>query len=374
LEFLGANHIDVKAFAGSLPPGDKMLIKIAAALVTEEGAEAVLYVLDEPTAALTEQESEMLFTVIERLRDSGSAVLYVSHRMDEVLRICDHVTVLRDGKHVSTSPVADTSMDVLIRDMTGREVRAAYPPRNMTFGSNTVATLNGVRTPHLQNLNFELNEGEILGVAGLAEAGQSELLRLFMGLEPLLSGTGKYAGRSLPNSPADAWARHIAYIPRERRGDALMLDMPIRSNIVLPHLGRYGAKANKKTEAVDAAALASKVRLKYERLDQPVAQLSGGNQQKVVFARALFGNPQLLLLEEPTRGVDVGAKYDIYMLVRELSAKGCAVILTSTDLPEILGMCDRILVLQEGRQEHLLEAEHLTSANLLSYFYQSEVA
>jgi ribose transport system ATP-binding protein len=374
LAFLGAAHIDVKDLAGTLPPGDKMLVKIAAALVSESGAQARLYVLDEPTAALTQHESELLFDVIDRLKRQGAAVLYVSHRIDEVLRICDDITILRDGRHVSSGPVSGTDKPAIINAMTGRDVSSAYPARKTDIGPAVIASLRDVCTKDLRGLNVDLHEGEILGVSGLAQAGQSAFLRLFMGLETVRSGNGSLVGKRLPVSPSQAWHRKVAYVPRERRGDALMLDMSVRSNIVLPHLGGYGIRAKRRAEAADARDLGTMVRLKHDGPDQPVVQLSGGNQQKVVFARALFGNPRLLLLDEPTRGVDVGAKYDIYQLVRSLSAQGCAVILTSSDLPEILGMCDRILVLQEGRQTHLVARDTMSSADLLSQFYQSEVA
>ncbi|WP_108485356.1 sugar ABC transporter ATP-binding protein [Oceaniglobus ichthyenteri] len=372
LKFLGATHIDVRALAGDLPAGDKMMMKIAAALVAAQGTPADLYVFDEPTAALTGEESDMLFAVIERLRAGGAAVLYVSHRMDEVLRICDDVTVLRDGARVSTKPVADTSKAEIIQAMTGRDVKDAYPPRSSAMG-DTIARVENVQTRDLHDLTFDIKAGEVLGVSGLAEAGQSRLLRLFMGLNRVQSGRAEFDGAPLPNSPAQAWARGVAYIPRERRADSLCLNMAIRSNIVLPHLGRYGLRAQKRRERRDAVDMGQKVRLKSNGPEQPVGQLSGGNQQKVVFARALLGNPKLLLLDEPTRGVDVGAKYDIYLLVRELSAQGCAVILTSTDLPEILGMCDRVLVLQDGRQAHLLDRAALSgSGDLLTRFYSAE--
>lgn len=371
LAFLGATHIDVSMLAGDLPAGDKMLMKIAAALVAADGTDAVLYVLDEPTAALTGEESEMLFDVIERLKNQGAAVLYVSHRMDEVLRICDDVTVLRDGKHVTTKPIADTSKNNIIQAMTGRDVKDAYPPRDSDITKQTVLSVQDVSTSALNDLSFELRAGEVLGVSGLAEAGQSELLQLFMGLGVIQSGDAVFDGRPLPESPSQAWADGVAYIPRERRAEALCLNMPIRSNIVLPHLGAYGFKANMAHENRDARNFGDKVRLKCNGTEQPAGELSGGNQQKVVFARALLGNPKLLLLDEPTRGVDVGAKYDIYLLVRELSARGCAVILTSTDLPEILGMCDRVLVLHSGRQAHLLSRGTLSSAELLSHFYSA---
>ena len=374
LAFLGATHIDVTSPAGDLPAGDKMMIKIAAALVSADQNEPVLYVLDEPTAALTGEESEMLFDVIERLKARGMAILYVSHRIDEILRICDDVTVLRDGKFVTTNEISKTSKAEIIEAMTGRDFKDAYPKREVSIGTETVVSLKNLDTSNLQGLCFEIRAGEILGVSGLAEAGQTQLLKLFMGIEKIKSGTASFNGEELPISPSDAWARSVAYIPGERRGEALCLDMSVRANIVLPHLSKYGFFAKPWLENKDALELGGKVQLKSNGVSQPVGQLSGGNQQKIVFARAIQDNPTLLLLDEPTRGVDIGAKYDIYLLVRELSAKGCAVILTSTDLPEVLGMCDRVLVMQGGRQAHFLERGDMTSADLLSHFYTSHEA
>jgi ribose transport system ATP-binding protein len=374
LTFLGANHIDVRMLAGDLSAGDQMLVKIAAALVTDPDTDhqADLYVLDEPTAALTGEESELLFNVIARLASTGAGVLYVSHRIDEVLRICDDVTVLRDGRHVSSGPVADTTKEQIIHQMTGRDVQDAYPPRVTAWSSDVTAALSNVATATLTNLNFEIHAGEILGIAGLSGAGQTELLEILMGLNPVQSGHAHFCEYALPQSPAQAWARGIAYLPKERRTEGLMLNMPIRSNIVAPHLGQYGVMAQKTRERSDAAAMSTKMRMKYDHIDQTVGQLSGGNQQKVLFARALHGNPKLLLLNEPTRGVDIGAKFDIYQTVRTLSADGGAVIITSSDLPEMLGMCDRILVLQNGEQTNLVTCEGLTSATLLSHFYASD--
>jgi ribose transport system ATP-binding protein len=375
LRFLGADHMDVRQLAGDLSAGDQMLVKIAAALVTDPDtdARADLYVLDEPTAALTAQESEMLFDVIKRLTSTGAAVLYVSHRMDEVLRICDDITVLRDGQLVSSGPAFGTTKDQIIHAMTGRDVKDAYPPPGTHENPEVIVSCRNVTTAHLSNLNFTLRAGEILGVAGLAEAGQSELLELLMGLEKVKSGQAQFINGPLPANPAQAWARGIAYLPKERRTQGLMLDMSIRANILAPHLQAYGLRADKRRERRDAVLMSTKMRMKYDDIDQPVGQLSGGNQQKVVFARALHGDPKLLLLNEPTRGVDIGAKFDIYGTVRALSVQGCAMIMTSSDLPELIGMCDRILVLQASRQIHLLENAGLTSATLLSHFYHAKM-
>ncbi len=370
LEALGASGIDVTEPAGNLPAGERMLVRIAAALVTDEvQARPKVFVFDEPTAALTNSESEMLFDVIDRLKSRGAAILYVSHRLDEVLRLSDEITVLRDGRHVSTKPVNDTGKEEIIVAMTGREVKDAYPPREIEVGTEIIARLDNVSTSRLSGISIELRRGEILGLCGLAEAGQSEVLELFLGLRHPTGGTAELQGGRLPRDPHAAWSRKIAYIPRERRGDALMLEMTVRANTVLPHLGDYGFKASRSGESRRTRALGEQVRLKCDGIEQPVGQLSGGNQQKVVFARALCGRPDLLLMDEPTRGVDVGAKFDIYTLVRKLSAAGCTVMLTSTDLPEVLGMCDRILVLHEGRQVHVLDTEGMTASELLAHFH-----
>ena len=374
LAFLGAEHIDVRSLAGDLSTGDRMLMKIAAAFVTDPVTDerAVLYVLDEPTAALTDAEADLLFDVVARLACSGAAVLYVSHRIDEVLRICDTVTVLRDGRLVSSSATATTSKSQIIRDMTGRDVEDAYPPAHHAQSRNLVLQLNRLATSALRDISFDLHGGEVLGIAGLANAGQDKLLETLMGMHEVTNGSAQLGGAPLPRSPVEAWQRGVAYLPKERRNDGLMLRMSIKANIALPHLSGVLASAKRETDM--AETLKDQMRLKCAHLDQPVEQLSGGNQQKVLFARALQGAPDLMLLDEPTRGVDVGAKYDIYCTVREASANGCAVVMTSSDLPELLGMCDRVLVLQDGRQSHLLECSGLSSADLLSHFYKAEAA
>ena len=374
LAFLGVDHIDVRTLAGNLNAGDCMLMKIAAAFVSDPITDerAVLYVLDEPTAALTSAESELLFDVILRLAATGVAILYVSHRIDEVLRICDAVTVLRDGRLVSSQPTAETDKAQIIRDMIGRDVADAYPVAAATPQPNVIVNMDDVSAGPLSELNFELCAGEVIGIAGLANAGQGAVLETFMGLHSVRRGVAHLQGKPLPRSPEQAWKRGVAYLPKERRSEGLMLNMSIRANIVLPHL--TGVQTNTVQERQIAKTLSTQMRLKCEHLDQPVTQLSGGNQQKVLFARALYGLPDLLLLDEPTRGVDVGAKYDIYCTVREASAKGCAVLMTSSDLPELLGMCDRILVLHNGRQAHMLDCDGLSSSDLLSHFYEAKAA
>lgn len=374
LDFLGADHIDVRKLAGDLSNGDRMLMKIASAFVTDAATNerAILYVLDEPTAALTSAESELLFDVIARLSATGAAILYVSHRIDEVLRICDAVTVLRDGRLVSSCPTSGTDRSRIIRDMTGRDVEDVYPDPMAPAGPDLIVSMKRVSAGPLSGITFDLHVGEVLGIAGLANAGQSAVLETLLGLHPITDGSAQLRKRTLPRDPQEAWRRGIGYLPKERRSEGLMLKMSIRANIALPHL--TGVAADTRRERRMAETLGQQMRLKCAHLDQPVEQLSGGNQQKVLLARALTGSPDLLLLDEPTRGVDVGAKHDIYVSVREASLRGCAVVMTSSDLPELLGMCDRILVLQDGRQTRLLNCDGLSSSDLLSHLYPAEAA
>jgi ribose transport system ATP-binding protein len=375
LAALGADHIDVRAQAGALATGDRMLVRIASALVADDSAPPpCLYVLDEPTAALTAAESGRLFRVIARLKAQGAAILYVSHRLAEVMQICDDVSVLRDGRRVLTTEIARTDRAALIAAMTGRDLADAIPPRRAAPGPGIALSARGLATRQLRDIELTLAEGEILGVAGLEEAGQTALLRLILGQGRPLRGALTVLGGPQPAGPAQAWARGVAYVPRERRGEALMLGMGIRPNALAAHLGRFGLIARKPAEIARTRALADQVRLRYRGTEQPVGELSGGNQQKVVFARAIAGAPRLLLLEEPTRGVDVGARAEIHAMIRAQSAAGTAVILASSDLPELLGLSDRIVILRNGRQAALVPARGATPASLLAQIYQTEPA
>jgi ribose transport system ATP-binding protein len=375
LAFLGADHIDLRQQAGALATGDRMLARIASALVADAGSpEPCLYVLDEPTAALTAAESTKLFDVIARLKARGAAVLYVSHRMNEVLQICDDVTVLRDGRHVMTTEIARTNRAEIIAAMTGKAVSDTIPPRTAPIGRHIACRATDLATKDLSGLNLTLAEGEILGVAGLEEAGQTAFLRLILGQGRLRQGQLEVLGTYAPRNPEEAWARGVAYVPRERRSEGLMLGMGVRPNTIFPHLGDYGLFARKGAEVARTRTLADQVRLRFQGTEQPVGQLSGGNQQKVVFARAMAGQPKLLLLEEPTRGVDVGARAEIHGLIRAMSAAGTAVILASSDLAELLGLSDRILILQGGRQVALIDRGAMTAADLLLRIYTPEAA
>ncbi len=341
---LGITHIDPLRKMATLSMGDRMLVRISSAFLSDDGAPARLYVMDEPTAALTRDESERLFAVLREIRAAGNSVLYVSHRLDEVMALCDRATVLRDGRNIDTGRMADITHDDLVALMIGRRVENAYPAPMATPSDEIAFAGHGL----------SIRRGEIFGLAGLSGAGQRELLLRILG------------------DPGRAWRQGIAYVPRERRSEGLVGTRPIFENITLAHLDAQalgGVWLRPRRERAFAVARGEEVKLKSAGPDQRVLELSGGNQQKVVFAKALSGNPQLLLLDEPTRGVDVGAKFDIYQIIREMAAKGMAVILVSSDLPELLGMCDRIAVLRDGELTETLPAAGLTEEALLNRCY-----
>jgi ABC-type sugar transport system ATPase subunit len=370
---LGLSHIDPARKMARLSTGDQMLVKIAAAFLETSGTDAMVYVMDEPTAALTDAESARLFRAVGELTARGRSVIYVSHRMDEVMEIADRVTVMRDGETVATAEIAETSKTEIIEWMTGRAIEDAYPKRREPIASAVALEVRGLGSDHLDDFDLDLREGEIVGLAGLSGSGQSEVLRLLIGAERPGRGTVMLCGRQIkPDEPAGHWPEAIAYVPRERRREGLLPYASVADNTVLPHLAalsRLGIFADRQAELTRTAALAGRVRLKSSGPRQPVRQLSGGNQQKVVFARAILGAPKLLLLDEPTRGVDVGAKFDIYTLLRELAAQGTSILLSSSDLPELLGLCDRILVLRDGRVAAEIETAGLDQQGLLALIF-----
>ena len=368
---LGLGHIDPAQPMSRLSASDRMLTRIAATLLTD-GPPPWLYVMDEPTAALSGAETERLFAVIGELTAQGAGVLYVSHRMAEVTRLAARVTVLRDGAHVSTRPMASTSQARIIAEMTGRDLPDLFPPRQARPRAAPVLRIAGGGNDRLAGITFDLAPGEVLGVAGLSGSGRGALLRALIGAEPFTAGTMEPPA---PQSPSEGWVSGLAYIPPERRSEGLMMARPILENVSLPHLSRLGRLfLNRRAEREMVGRLGAQVRLKAAAPSQPCTALSGGNQQKVLFARALAAAPRVLLLDEPTRGVDVGAKHDIYRLIAELGRAGTAVVIASSDLPEILGLSHRILVLRGGAQAEIVDNEALSEADLLTLCYGREAA
>lgn len=372
---LKLDHIKPKTPMSALGSGDQMLVRIAATLIHDEGAgQTWLYVMDEPTAALTGEESERLFEVIGELVQQGSGVLYVSHRMPEVLRLGHRVSVLRDGELISTSLMQETDQEQIIHDMTGRDLSGLFPPRETAVdaGVEPVLKVSNLQAGPLRGASFELRPGEILGIGGLSGSGRGALLRALLGDYGRYEGVAQLNGKPVATRPADVWRQGIAYIPRERRSEGLMMGRSIQENVALPHLrllARGLVFVDRQRQRSMSEEQGERVRLKMTSTAQPCNELSGGNQQKVLFARSLAGAPSVLMLDEPTRGVDIGARFDLYRIIRTLSEAGTALILTSSDLPELIGLSDRIAIMQDGRMEDIIPAEGLTEGALLSHFY-----
>jgi ABC-type sugar transport system ATPase subunit len=374
LATLRVEHIAPDAPLTRLSVGDRMLVKIAAAFL-EDDAEAGaglarIFVMDEPTAALTGEESERLFRIINVLRDRGCGIIYVSHRLDEVMAITDRISVLRDGRTQATLPTKATTKAQLIELMTGREASEFAPAAPGDTGP-IVLSIQGLNNATLSDISFDLHKGEILGFVGLAGAGLDRLTRSLISHaragQVLLEG--QHWRRRTPSS---AWARGIGLAPRERRAQGLLLSQDIASNIALPHLSwlnRWRIMLDRRAERARAEEMRRRVRLKAIGLQQKVRELSGGNQQKVMFARAVAGNPRVLLLDEPTRGVDIGAKFDIYALLRELAAGGAGIVVASSDHEEILHLCTRVAIMRDGRIAATLPTHGLTPQRLLALCY-----
>ena len=375
LDTLGIDVLPTQTM-GRLTVGEQMLVNVARAFADHQpGEPARVYVMDEPTAALSRSECDTLFAVIDRLKSQGAAVLYVSHRMEEIFQVCDTISVMRDGRTLTRLKVSDTSKNDIIQLMTGRALKQHYPERHAPVTDEVVLEVRDGSSHAVSNLNFSMYAGDILGIAGLAGSGRSEVLRLLLGLDRLTAGEVYLDGERLTkNAPSRAWSQGIAYVPEERRSQGLLLGRTLSDNITLPHLSafsRVGTWLNSTKERRVSQKLGEDVRLKARAITQKSRELSGGNQQKVLFARALAETPRLLLLDEPTRGIDVAAKQDIYRLLREQSRRGIAVVMVSSDLGELLGMCERVLVMNQGNQTALELSHHLHESSLLQLCYAS---
>lgn len=350
--------------AGSLSIAQRQLLAIARAL----SMNARLLLMDEPTSSLFDDGVERLFGLIRGLRSRGVSVVYVSHKMDEIFRVCDRVTVLRDGQTVGTREVASTHAAELIRMMVGRELGAAAGPRKAVRGE-PVLVVEGLRTGRLRDVSFTLRRGEVLGVAGLVGAGRSELGAALFGLGRITGGTIRLHGAAFQaRSPREAMRRGIGLVPEDRRLAGLMMSMSVRENGTLAALGRLAwlGFIRGRRESGALQPVARQLALQCPSLDTCVGDLSGGNQQKVLLARWLLLQPEVLFLDDPTRGIDVAAKRDIYRIVAELAEAGKAVILVSSELPELLGCCDRILVLREGRVTAIYDAAEATQEKIMA--------
>ncbi|WP_062378409.1 sugar ABC transporter ATP-binding protein [Demequina pelophila] len=327
---------------------DQQLVEIAKAI----SLDARVLIMDEPTAALSGVEVERLFAVARGLRDEGRALMFISHRFDEVFALCDTVTVMRDGEYIATSAIAETSVDALVRQMVGRDVTNMFPKEVAEIGEVAMSVEGLTRTGVFHDVSFEVRSGEILALAGLVGAGRSEIVRAAFGVDPYDEGTVTVAGARLrPGDPSAAMAHGVALIPEDRRKQGAVLESGIARNITLATRGRLarGGLIWNALENDSAQEWASRLEVKATALDTLAGTLSGGNQQKVVIAKWLATEPRVLIVDEPTRGIDVGTKAEVHRLLSDLAGQGLAIITISSELPEVLGMADRVLVVHEGR-------------------------
>ena len=358
--------IDPSRLVASLSMPEQQLVEVAKAI----GADAKIVIMDEPTASLTEREVERLFHVIGVLRTDGAGIIYISHRLEEVFAIADRITVLRDGETVETCDRSGVDRAVLIRMMVGRELSAVFPKRAVTLGDVALEVEHlSHRATGLDDISFSVRQGEILGLAGLVGSGRTQLAEMLFGLTPADSGRIRVRGRNVRlTSPRQAIDAGIAYVPEDRRQHGVVLEMSVASNTSLATLSEVSSRGliDRGREVALAQRYVGQFRIKAPSVDVEVGTLSGGNQQKVALARWLSTEPSILILDEPTQGVDVGSKAEIHELMQTLAERGLAIIMISSELPEVVGMSDRIAVMRAGRLRGILGRAEATQASILA--------
>ncbi len=358
--------VDPKVIIGKLSVSQRQMVEIAKAA----SYNAKILVLDEPTSSLTEKEVEHLFKIINKLRDKGVAMVYISHKMEEILRISDEVTIMRDGKWITTEKAEDLTTDKIIKLMVGRELTNRFPPKTNVPGEIMleVKNLTGKYTPTCMDVSFELHRGEILGVAGLVGSRRTELLETIFGVAHHESGEIILDGKPIDNKNSQVAIKNgFALLTEERRATGIFPGMSIRFNSVIANLKSYitsGLLSSKKM-GDDTKWVIDSMKVKTPSQKTAIRSLSGGNQQKVIFGRWLLTNPEVLLLDEPTRGIDVGAKYEIYQLIINLANDGKGVIMVSSEMPELLGICNRIAVMSNGHLAGILNGEDATQEEIM---------
>jgi inositol transport system ATP-binding protein len=370
LDLIGVN-INAQSKIKNLSIAEMQMVEIAKAISNN----AKVIIMDEPTSALSEKEVSMLFKIIKELKAKGVAIIYISHKMDEIYEITDRITVLRDGKYIATKNTNELDKNALIGLMVGREtedLRAAFrfAVSNSTKGKTVLKVQNLSKKGKFQDINFEVHAGEVLGIAGLMGAGRTEIARAIFGLDKFDSGEITLKGNKIKiKSPRDAIKNGIGYVSEDRKTLGFIPALSIKENISLSSLANFSkvwfVQSSHETEA--ASKLVKDLKIKSTSINQKVMNLSGGNQQKVVIGKVLLTSPSVIILDEPTRGIDVGAKFEIYKLINQLTDKGIAVIMISSELPEILGMSDRIVVLSKGKQAALLSKQEATQEKIMQY-------
>ncbi len=357
--------VDPAAKVGHLPVSQQQMVEIARALAQE----ARIVVMDEPTSSLTPNEVALLFAVIRRLTALGIAVVYVSHKLDEVFEIADTVTVLRDGRHISTRPIAEHTNDTLIHDMIGRKIDNLFPRERGKGGGDVVVKVEGLSTDKLREVSFEARAGEVLGFFGLMGAGRTELAKAIVGFDPIRTGRITIGRKLLaPHNTQTGVALGIGLLTEDRKTEGLMLELPVLQNTSLAALESF-ARSGFVDEARERGAVQDfidRFRVKTPSLKQQIKNLSGGNQQKVLLARWLMRGLKVIVVDEPTRGIDVGAKSEIFALIDRLAAEGLAVIMMTSEMPELLGLSDRIAVMAEGRITAVMARDEATQEAILN--------
>ncbi|MFH9059779.1 sugar ABC transporter ATP-binding protein [Streptomyces coeruleorubidus] len=347
---------------GTLRVAAQQQVEIAKALTLN----ARLLILDEPTAALGGDETDHLFERIDALRKEGVSFVYVSHRLEEIARICDRIVVMRDGQRVATHATAQVPVSQLVEEMVGRSVERIFPDTGEP-AEREVLRVEGLSNPAFRDVSFSVRAGEVFGIAGIVGAGRTEVVRAIAGVDPVTGGKVSVDGRVLRlRGPRDAIEAGVALVPEDRKGQGAVLDLSIGDNVVLPSLGRVARQGWLTPQRVtEVATDAIKMMTVKGRATQPVRTLSGGNQQKVVIAKWLERKPKVIILDEPTRGIDVGARAAIYEVIADLARSGMAVVVVSSDLDEVLGLSHRVLVLSRGRQQGILPAEEATNSAVM---------
>lgn len=360
-------RIDPKELVKNLTVGYQQMIEIAKAV--EQNAQVLI--MDEPSAPLTSNEVENMFAVVELLRKRGVSIIYISHRLEEIFRLSDRIEVIRDGEYVDTLITPKATVDELIKLMVGREMTQKYPPRNVAIDENKVVLeLKNVCGNGDKNINLKLHKGEVLGLGGLVGAGRTELAELLFGVKPKESGQIIFNGKEIdPKSPREAIDLGIALVPEDRKRHGALLGSSIKHNINMPIYKKISKASviNSKKEKEIAECYKKDIRIKAPNLDQLVKNLSGGNQQKVILAKWLAAESELIIFDEPTRGIDVGAKYEIYKLINELVEQGHSILMISSEMEELMGMSDRILVLAEHEITGELQKEDFNEETIMAY-------
>lgn len=367
-KILGELGLDVNPSspASELSVGKQQIVEIAKAL----SAEAEVIVMDEPTAALTDREIDTLFKTIRNLQKKGVSFIYISHRMEEIFSLCDRITVLRDGEFAGVKYIKETSFEEIVQLMVGRELGERFPERHAEIGEVKLAVKGLSRKGCFENISFELRKGEVLSIAGLMGAGRTEVAQTLFGYRKADAGDVELDGKKVKiNSPRTAKNLGIGYVTEDRKSEGLLVDFTVEENISLTNfheISKYGLISQKKESAL-YQSMKERLGIRTSGPHQTAKSLSGGNQQKVVIAKWIGIEPELLILDEPTRGVDVGAKKEIYSIINQLAERGVAILMISSELPEVLGMADRVLIMHEGKLAGELSKEEMTQEKIMHY-------